>query len=295
MSRRAPVRWFIVQVEEQMVEVAEGVRLCARLHRGSGVPFVLVHGLASNARLWDGVARQLAAAGHTVVTVDQRGHGRSDKPDTGYDFATVVNDLVVLIDRMGLERPVVAGQSWGGNVVVELAATAPQAVRGIVAVDGGFIELGDRFSSWEHCCEVLTPPRLVGTPAARMRQWMRDANADWPDEGIEGAMANFEIRADGTIAPWLTLDRHLQILQALYHHRPSQRYQHITVPTLLVPADTGEVAWTRDKRSAVDAAVAALPVGRAHWFSPAHHDIHAQQPEALAAVLIEFAHEVPTA
>jgi pimeloyl-ACP methyl ester carboxylesterase len=275
-----------------MVEVAEGVCLCTRLSPGAGIPFVLVHGLASNARLWDGVARELAAAGHAVVAIDQRGHGRSDKPDGGYDFATVVSDLVTLIDRMGLDRPVVAGQSWGGNVVVELAATAPHTVRGIVAVDGGFIELGQRFASWEQCCEVLTPPRLTGTPAARMRQWMRDANADWPDEGIDGAMANFEIRPDGTIAPWLTLDRHLQILQALYHHRPSQRYAHITVPTLLVPADTGEVAWTSDKRLAVDAAVAALPRGRAHWFSPAHHDIHAQQPAALAAVLIEFAHEV---
>ena len=39
--------------------------------------WVLTHGLASNARLWDGVARRLAAAGHRVVTVDQRGHGAS--------------------------------------------------------------------------------------------------------------------------------------------------------------------------------------------------------------------------
>jgi len=46
-------------------------------------PFVLVHGLASNARLWDGVARRLAGAGHSSAAVDLRGHGRSDKPDTG--------------------------------------------------------------------------------------------------------------------------------------------------------------------------------------------------------------------
>jgi pimeloyl-ACP methyl ester carboxylesterase len=290
-----PIRWLTVQVEEQMVEVGEGVCLCARVSRGDRVPFLLVHGLASNARLWDGVAAHLAAAGHTVVAVDQRGHGQSSKPDTGYDFATVVADLVALIDSLGLDRPIAVGQSWGGNVVVELGATHTAAVRGVVAVDGGFIELGSRFSSWDSCCEVLTPPRLIGTPATRMRQWMRDANRDWPDEGIDGAMANFEVRADGTIAPWLTLERHLQILRALYEHRPSQRYPHVTVPTLIVPADTGEVTWTNDKRTAVDAAVAALPNGRAHWFSPAHHDIHAQQPAALAAVLIDFAHEVAPA
>ena len=61
------------------------------------------------------------------------------------------------------------------------------------------------------------------------------------------------------------------------------------MPTLLVPADTGDEAWTRDKRSAVDAAIAALPDGRAHWFSPADHDIHAQYPTELADVLaLEF-------
>lgn len=283
-----------MQVQEQMVEVADGVCLCARVTRGEQVPFLLVHGLASNARLWDGVAHRLAAAGHTVVAVDQRGHGQSSKPDDGYDFATVVADLVALIDSLGLDRPIAVGQSWGGNVVIELGATDAAAVRGVVAVDGGFIELGSRFNTWESCCQVLTPPRLIGTPAARMRQWMCDANSDWPEEGIDGAMANFEVRADGTIAPWLTLERHLQILRALYDHRPSQRYAHVTVPTLLVPADTGEVAWTNDKRTAVDAAVSALPRGRAHWFSPAHHDIHAQQPAALAAVLIDFAREVAT-
>lgn len=275
-----------------MVQVAEGVSLSARLHPGERTPFLLVHGLASNARLWDGVAEALAGAGHTVVTVDQRGHGRSAKPDNGYDFATVVADLVALVSAMGLQRPIAVGQSWGGNVVLELGATHPEAVQAVVAVDGGFIELGSRFHTWEACCQALTPPHLVGTPAERMRGWMRQAHPDWPQAGIDGAMANFEIRDDGTIAPWLTLERHLMILRALYEHRPSQRYPHVGVPTLLVPADTGDVAWTNDKRAAVEAAIGALPHGRAHWFSPADHDIHAQHPAELAEVLARFAHEV---
>jgi pimeloyl-ACP methyl ester carboxylesterase len=124
-----------------------------------------------------------------------------------------------------------------------------------------------------------------------MERWMRDGNADWPETGIVGAMANFEIRSDGTIAPWLTLDRHLAILEALYSHQPSTRYALITVPTLLVPADSGDVAWANDKRVAVDTALELLPNGRAHWFAPAHHDIHAQHPVRLAEVLVEFAEE----
>src|SRR5205814_1709852 len=87
---------------------------------GEGVPFLLVHGLASNARMWDGVASALAGLGHPVAAVDQRGHGRSDKPDSGYDFITVTDDLVAVLDGLGFERSVAVGQSWGGNVVVEL-------------------------------------------------------------------------------------------------------------------------------------------------------------------------------
>src|SRR3954452_17070240 len=100
-------------------------------------PFVLVHGLASNARMWDGVAAALTHLGHDVTTVDLRGHGRSSKPDSGYEVGTVADDLAHLIDALALDRPIVAGQSWGGNVAVELAARHQNSIRGLVCVDGG--------------------------------------------------------------------------------------------------------------------------------------------------------------
>ncbi|MFZ9628044.1 MAG: alpha/beta fold hydrolase [Ilumatobacteraceae bacterium] len=283
-SHRPPV--------ERFVSVAPDVDLRVLVTEGAdarATPFVLVHGLASNARLWDGTAEALAAAGHTVAAVDLRGHGRSSKPDHGYDFATVVADVAAVIDMLDLERPVVAGQSWGGNVVVELAATHPTRLLGAVAVDGGFIELAHRFDDWESCRAALTPPRLIGTPLTAIESHIRRAHPTWPESGILGALANFEVRPDGTIAPWLTLDRHLMILRALYDHRPSTRFGDLEVPMLLVPADTGDVAWTHDKRDAVDEALAALPRGDVHWFSPADHDIHAQFPRELADVLISFA------
>ena len=66
-------------VAELRVPVAAGVALHVERRDGNpaAVPFVLVHGLASNLRRWDGVAERLQEHGHTVVAVDQRGHGRS--------------------------------------------------------------------------------------------------------------------------------------------------------------------------------------------------------------------------
>jgi pimeloyl-ACP methyl ester carboxylesterase len=249
------------------------------------VPFLLVHGLASNARLWDGVAEHLARRGHSVVAIDQRGHGRSSKPDDGYDMTTVADDLRLLIDVLGWERPAVAGQSWGGNVVLELAWSHPDAVSMIACVDGGFIDLTGRFPDWDDAVTALAPPRLAGTPLADITRWLEASASDWPEAGRQGTLANFEVRDDGTIAPWLTFERHLTVLRGLWEHQPSSRYPEVRVPTLLIGADTGDVAWSASKHDAVDHAIASLPRGRAVWFSPAHHDVHAQQPDAVGDLL----------
>ncbi len=75
-----------------------------------------------------GWPRALASAGHPSYAVDLRGHGLSDLPSSGFSTAAAAADLAVVISSLGLDRPVVAGQSWGGNVVVRLAATHPALV-----------------------------------------------------------------------------------------------------------------------------------------------------------------------
>jgi pimeloyl-ACP methyl ester carboxylesterase len=272
----------------ERVPVADDVTLAVRHYDGDGRPFVLVHGLASNARLWDGVADHLAAAGHTVVSVDQRGHGQSSKPDHGYDFATVVGDLVTMIEALDLDRPIVAGQSWGGNVVLELAARHPTTVGAVALVDGGWIHLGDRFADWAQCEALMRPPPLAGTKFTRIEAAIRAAHPDWPDGGIAGTLANFEVLEDGTIRPWLSLENHLRILRALWEHRPRDRYASVPVPVLLIPAggrldDEGRAI----KKANVDEALALLPAARVRWYEPpADHDLHAQHPEAIARDLL---------
>lgn len=251
---------------------------------GDAGDLLLVHGLASNLRLWDGVAEHLNGRGHRVVAVDLRGHGRSDKPDDGYDMATVAADVASLIEGMGLDRPWVAGQSWGGNVVVELAWARPELVGGIACVDGGWIELQDRFDDWEACRRLLTPPPTAGMQAAALEAGIRSAHPDWPESGIQGVLACFEVRPDGTVAPWLTLERHLLVLRGLWEHRPSVRYPEISAPVLLLPAQR---AGSDDfgTRPAVAAAEAALTTSTTVW-TEGDHDLHAQHPALVAEALI---------
>lgn len=252
------------------------------------VPLVLVHGLASNAMLWEGAAIQLAELGHQVMAIDLRGHGLSDKPDSGYDMRSVADDLaglLRLINERGFHRPVIAGQSWGGNVVIELAHTYPELVRGVCAVDGGFLELQQHFPEWDECAVTLRPPTVAGMRADQMRQYMRDAHPDWPETGINGTMANMENLSDGTIRPWLTLERHLMVLRGLWEHQPTKIFPLITVPVLFVPADGPNGEFAETKREAIERSLKLVPRARVEWFNSADHDLHAQQPQRLAQVL----------
>ena len=167
-------------MRDDYVPVADGVRLHVREAAGGGRPFLLVHGLASNARTWDGVAARLAAAGHRAVAVDLRGHGESDAPPAGYDTLTAAADLAALSAALGLDAPVVAGQSWGGNVVLQLAADRPGLASAVAAVDGGWIHLRDAFGTWEECLARLTPPDFNGVSAPALAARLRAAHPAGP-------------------------------------------------------------------------------------------------------------------
>lgn len=260
------------------------------VNEAPGIPILLIHGLASNARLWDGPARVLTQMGHAVIAIDQRGHGLSDKPDSGYGMAEIASDvadiLTALEDRNAKwHRPLIIGQSWGGNVVIEVAHRFGDRIRGVVAVDGGTIELSHAFPEWEECKRVLSPPALAGLSYEKLRSYIRSSHPDWSDEAIDGQMHNMELLPDGTIRPHLSLVNHLKVLLGLWEHTPSQLWSEIEVPILFTPATRGDDEHTRTKRAQLDNAVAQLRKGKVEWFDPADHDLHAQFPERFAAVV----------
>ncbi|MCB8968061.1 MAG: alpha/beta hydrolase [Ardenticatenaceae bacterium] len=250
-------------------------------------PFLLVHGLASNARTWDAVGRRLALAGHWAIAIDQRGHGLSDKLDEGYDFTAVTQDIHTLLDKLGWAEPILAGQSWGGNVMLAFGARYPGRARQLIFVDGGFLHLQKR-GPWETVSAELRPPQLNGTPRTLMKEWLWQAHPQWSEEGVEATLGNFEDMADGTIRPWLTLARHMQILRAMYDQDPTLLYGQVQEPVLLCVADEGGERAI-PKREWVETAVAALPHAEVTWFAGAAHDIHVDRPDELTARFLQFA------
>lgn len=267
----------MVEAEFEWHPTTDGGRLAVWTRMGSRSPQVLlVHGLASNARLWDGAAALLESAGYSTVQVDLRGHGLSDKQDTGYDFPTLAADLAGLISGR-MKPPVMAvGQSFGGNLVLDLAVRYPEIVSSVVCVDGGFIDLASQFGDWEKCVAALTPPPLTHLTPASLAEAATELYSGWPPEGIQAQLANLEETEDGFIRHRLALPHHLAILRAMFDQSPLLLAEACQQPALVVAAEN-ELAGKSDH---VDAFVKRLRRGRAVWLR-GHHDLHAEQPANL--------------
>src|SRR5205807_5306464 len=89
----------------------------------------LLHGLSSNARVWERLADRQGA--RRIVALDQRSHGLSDRPPTGYAATELTADAAHAIRALSLGRPLVAGHSWGASVALELASGFPDLVSGL--------------------------------------------------------------------------------------------------------------------------------------------------------------------
>jgi pimeloyl-ACP methyl ester carboxylesterase len=116
-----------------------GVRLSGQ-RAGEGAAVVLLHGLTATRRYVVMGSRTLERSGHLVVSYDARGHGRSSPaPEPGaYGYELLAADLLAVLDRLGLERAVLAGASMGAHTALRLALSAPERVAGLVLITPSF-------------------------------------------------------------------------------------------------------------------------------------------------------------
>ncbi len=277
------------------VEV-DGVRLAVRDWPGpAGAPAVLLlHGLASTARIWDLVAPRLSLR-FRVVAYDQRGHGESGKPTSGYGFDRVAADALEVIRRLRLGRPLVVGHSWGASVAAHLASSRRTAVAGAVLIDGGFVPMRGRMD-WGTARERLRPPPLAGMPLeeflARGRR-MLSPHLDVTPE-VEAVLRSLvRVDREGRIRPRLALRNHLRILRAMWESDPLAVLRRARVPVLVLavasdrPEDRDFVAAKR--RAA--RAVRALPGVRLEWVRGIH-DLPLQRPGLVVRRLCRFAEDL---
>lgn len=149
-----------------------GIRLHVRL-AGEGQAILLMHGWLGTSYSWRHVAPRLVEAGYQVICPDMRGNGDSDKPMTGYDGLSLVEDMRQMLPQLGVAGKVhVAGWDMGALPAYLFAATYPDEVASLTYIDeplpsvnlhtfttfikenyGGYWHFG--FNSAEHLPELL--------------------------------------------------------------------------------------------------------------------------------------------
>ena len=124
---------------------------------GDGPPLLLVHGWPQNWYQYRALMPALARD-YTVIAVDQRGMGLTEKPKSGYDSATLANDLVALMDALGHERFSVVGLDTGMVISYALAADHPERVARLVVGEGPAAGRDDSTAA------AVVPARVCGSP-----------------------------------------------------------------------------------------------------------------------------------
>ena len=275
-------------VDERLVDTG-GVRLSVREQHGDAAPPLLaLHGLASNARWWDLVGPLLRPA-RRVVAVDLRGHGRSDRPESGYSFDEVTGDLRQLLDALAIDHVVVAGHSWGASVALELAAAEPERVAGVVCIEGGLANLRSVFGdSWQAAERAMTPPDLVGISEQQLRGWAEgSALASGSDEptALTILLGNFEPAPGGGLQPRLQRRHHMEIARHLYEWDGPAALARVTVPVRLMVAENDDGNRTARLAGAAERALTVLGERGRFERIRGGHDLPVERPREVAAAI----------
>src|SRR5919109_1007385 len=112
----------------------EGQKLSYEVHGEGTRTFVLLPGLLLPSRMHEPLADALSARGNRIITFDLLGHGSSDRPRDmwRYSMPIFAREVVALLDHLELDEAVVGGTSLRANVSLEVAALAPDRLRGMV-------------------------------------------------------------------------------------------------------------------------------------------------------------------
>ena len=143
--------------------------------RAEGTPtLVYLHSLGADLRIWDGVVARLPE--HEHLRIDLRGHGLSDVPAGDYTIARMTDDVIAVLEQVGLQRAVVIGVSVGGQIALRAALARPASVVGVVALDTA-ARIGDR-ATWDARIAAVRAGGIEAIADAVVERWFAASIAD---------------------------------------------------------------------------------------------------------------------
>jgi 3-oxoadipate enol-lactonase len=210
---------------------------------GSGPPLTLIMGMGCSARQWQWMVPVFAES-FKVITFDNRGAGRSGKPDMDYSTEMFADDTRALLDALDIPRTHLFGVSVGGMVAQQFALKYPERVDRLV--------LGCTMPSFTHI-----------PPAPEDLETLQEAQILSPEEGVEKMMTLFlsegfmkqEPECTARLKEVMMLEKEEQGIDALFmqlgaarEHNTLEEVGHITAPTLVISGTKDPIARVENAR-----------------------------------------------
>ena len=263
---------------------------------GQGPPVVLVHATLADRRMWEHQFRALAAA-HRVVRFDGRGYGESD--DAVGSFARY-EDVLAVMDALGIGQAVLAGCAMGGAQALEAALVAPERVRALALVCCGLADY-----EWPPELTAAMVAQVVEVVPAEVMAAYRDGRAEQVDPAHARGIAEINLRlsllgpgrSPEALAPgvWqFAMEMCTAMLERQWHRAPSQerflepaasaRLAEIAVPTLVVKAlvDEPSLAAISDRLAEEIAGARLLELADTGRMAPI------ERPQEISQALLDF-------
>ncbi|WP_410514958.1 alpha/beta hydrolase [Paenibacillus sp. BR2-3] len=103
---------------------------------------LFLHFSGGNLNMWEGIIPQFEGE-YSIIAPDCRGHGKSDKPETGYHIDDIANDIYLLLQRLNVDHCHIVGSSMGAEVGLSLAASHPELVLSLICEGALYNEFGE--------------------------------------------------------------------------------------------------------------------------------------------------------
>ena len=260
------------RVQFSTVSLNTGVRL-RYAYQGdpNGIPVIMLHGYTDSSFSYSQVLPLLDQK-YRIYTPDQRGHGESDRPATGYEMKQFAADVVAFMDALNIRQATIVGHSMGSFVAQHVAVRAPERVKRLVL--------------------VATATQVRNNDLAReLERSVNALNDPIPEKFVHNFQASTAFQSLGNefleaaVKESMKLPLHVWqgVMAAMMSPDTQVELKKIKAPTLILWGD-------RDffPRSEQDALTSAIPNAELKVYKNTGHALHWEHPEKFAADLTAF-------
>ena len=263
------------------------------VEHGSGEPVVLLHGFPDFWYMWRHQIPLLAEGGYRAIAVDMRGYNRSDAPVEidAYSTSHLANDVVRVMDTLGIEKAAIVGHDWGGVTAWHLVMNHPERITKLVVINAphpkaymhALLRTSQLFRSWYvFAFQVPRLPEMI-LEASGMRLLRR---VWYHAAGGSGDVTDSDVKKYAK-----AFSRKGKIRAALNYYRAAIRSLFHTGARRIIAAPTLIIWGEKDKflvSSLPEATRKWVPQLRIRKLARLGHWPQLEAPEEINALIVEF-------